>query len=146
MASFWYQNGLAKCLDGTIDLDTDNIDVLLLDDTGAAAASKDHDLLTDLTANELSATNYARKDATVTLQANDTDDRVDVAIADMTWTELGGASNDTVGGAVVFYNSGADAGSIPIAFLDVTDTPTNGSDVTLDFTALASGGNMRIAT
>lgn len=149
MASGWYSNGVLNCLNGTIDLDTDVIKVMLVDEV--YAYDPDHDFVNDISANEISATNYTggfggggRKTATVTMQASTANNRVEIAIADLTWTALGGALNDTVGAAVVIHEITNDAASIPIAYLDFTDTPTNGGNFTLDFTALGSGGNMRI--
>lgn len=157
MASGWTNKGLADILDGTIDLDTDTIKIMLVDDD--FVFDKDLELIdngaddsSDPSFHELSATNYTggyggagRKTATITSQANDTDNRADAAIADLTWTALGGASNDTIGGALVVKEISADTSSRVIAFFDLTDTPTNGSDITLDFNSLAAGGNLRIA-
>jgi hypothetical protein len=157
MASGWYSQGLLKCLDGTIDLDTSTIKVMLVD--AGYTYDPDHQVIdpgtndaADLSFNEIVATNYTggfagagRKTAVVTLQKSNTNNRVEIAIADLTWTALGGATNDTASGAVVIYETGgADTASIPIAFLDFADTPTNGGNFTLDFAALGSGGNMQI--
>lgn len=148
MASGWYQQGLFKIANGTIDVDTSTLKVMLVKST--YTYDPDHDFLDDLS--EISGVsgytsgygNAGRKTATVTLQTNNTSNRLDIAIADLTWTAL--AAGDTIGGAVlIFETGGSDATGIPIAFFDLTDTPTNGSDITLDFTALASGGNLRIA-
>ena len=156
MASGWYSTGLKKCLDGTIALGTTTLKVMLVN--SAYSFDPDLDTLDDGTSGdpnskELVCTNYTgnyggsgRKTATATLQTNDTSNRVDIAIANLTWTALGGATNDTIGGAILCYETGgSDATAIPIAFFDLTDTPTNGSDITLSMTALGSGGNLRIS-
>ena len=158
MASGWYNKGLRECVDGTIDLDTDSdLRLMLVDDNYTYDA--DHEVVdnggddaTDPSFNEITATNYTgghqgagRKQPTITLQENDTDNRVDIALSDQTWTSLGGATNDTIGGAILMKDGSADDTTARvIAFFDVSDTATNGSDVTLDFLALGSGGNLRL--
>lgn len=151
MASGWYTQGLLKLLDGTIDIDTSTLKIMLV--KSAYTYDPDHDQVSDISSNEIVATNYTsgfsgagRKTASITLQNTTASNRVDIAIGDLTWTSLGGASNDTVAAAVlIFETGGADTASIPIAYLDHTDTPTNGGNFTLDFAALGSGGNLQIA-
>jgi len=155
MASHWYNTALKEFLDGTMDIDTTTLKIMLVKsgytpdkgddvvDAGGANDAVDH---------ELTVSGYTggyggagRKTATVTLQANDTDDRVDIAIADLTWTAL--ATGETIAGAILIKEGGAnDTTSRLIAYFDVTDTPTNGGDITLDFNSLGSGGNLRIST
>jgi hypothetical protein len=157
MASGFYNQGLVDVTDGTTDLDTDTLKLMLVD-TGYTF-DPDHDVVdngannaTDPSFNELVATNYTggysgagRKTVTITSGVNDTNNRADFAIADLTWTALGGGVNDTIGGAILIKENTNDTDSRLIAFFDLTDTPTNGSDVTLDFNALGSGGNIRFA-
>lgn len=148
MASGWYVEGLAACLDGTIDLDDDTIKVMLVDNN--YTFDTDHDYVDDISGDEITATNYTggfggagRKTATIVIQADTTNDRVEVVLSDLTWSSLGGAANDTVGGAVLIKEVTADSDSIPIAFWDLTDTTTNGGDFTLDF---SSDGNLQISS
>lgn len=157
MASGFYNQGLVDVTDGTIVLQTDTVKLMLVD-TGYTF-DPDHDVVdngandaTDPSFNEIVATNYTvgfggagRKTLTVTRQVNDTNNRADFAVADVTWTALGGATNDTIGGAILIEERTNDADSRLIAFFDLTDTPTNGSDVTLDFNSLAAGGNIRFS-
>jgi hypothetical protein len=101
---------------------------------------------------EITATNYTRgwggagrKTVTVTIAEQDANDRAVVIIADVTWTALGGATNDTVVAAVLIKEGGAnDTTSRLIAYFDITDTPTNGSDLTLDFDG--TNGNIQFTT
>src|SRR5690554_2690070 len=109
MASGWYTTGLLKILDGTIDLDTDTVKVMLVKST--YTFNPDQDLIDDgsaddLASHEVDASGYTggfggagRKTVTVTMQSNDTDNRVDIAIADLTWTTLG--TGNTIGGAAL---------------------------------------------
>lgn len=154
MASGLYTAGLHEIISGGINLGTDTFKIMLVDDTYTYNA--DHEFVDDGSADdpashEVSATNYAggfagsgRKTATITSQANDTDNRVELAIADLTWSAIGGVSNDTIGGLVLYRHVTDDASSHLIAFFDITDTPTNGGDITFDFLALGAGGNIRV--
>lgn len=149
MASMWYTKGLKACLDGTIELTTDTIKVMLVEDS--YTADKDHEFVTfsgpECPSNhEISVTNYTggyggsgRKTATVTLQANTTDDRVEVVIGDLTWSNLGVGA--TIGGAVLLKETTNDNASRIIGFIDVDDVATNTGNVTLDF---STSGNLRI--
>ena len=58
-----------------------------------------------------------------------TNDREVFSSAAITWTAVAGGS--TVGWVTIYKFSVNDAGSTPIAVIDVTDTPTNGSDLVL---------------
>lgn len=60
-----------------------------------------------------------------------TNDRIVFDAADPTWSAVSAGS--TVGWVVVFKFVTNDAGSTPIAVLDVTDTATNGLDITVQF-------------
>ena len=129
---------LAKKTD--INWATADIRVLLLGGASVPAGARDPDL-TNITAllavsgcTELVATNYVRKTSTRTDTANNTDDRGDQAIsAAITWTALGGATNDTVRAAVFYVYNVSDASAIPYCYADLTTAvPTNGSDFTIN--------------
>src|SRR5689334_1371674 len=142
MASGFYNQGLLDVTDGTYDLDTTTFKLMLVD-TGYTF-DPDHTVIdngannaTDPSFNEIVATNYTggfggggRKTLTITSQVNNTSNRADFAIADVTWTSLGGGTNDTIGGAIMVKEVTNDGDSRLIAFFDLTDTPTNGSDIT----------------
>ena len=156
MASFWYNLGLKEVMDGTtIDIDGDTLKIMLV--KSGYTANQDDDVVdaggaNDAVDHELTVSGYTpgyggagRKTATITIGANDTDNRVDIAIADLTWTAL--ATGETIAAAILIKEGGAnDTTSRLIAYFDVTDTPTNGGDITLDFLALGSGGNLRVST
>lgn len=151
MASGLYNKGLREILDGTIDPDTDVLKLVLIDNT--YVFDQDHEVFdtgTNDTADpsfcELSCTNYtpgwgsaSRKTPTLTIAEADATNRVNILINDLTWTALGGAANDTLGGAILVKEGGAnDTTSRLLAWFDLADTPTNGSDVTLDMDATAN--------
>ena len=158
MASGWYNQGLADCLDNTIVPTTTTLKIMLVN--ANYVYNPDHDTVDTGTNDsgdpsfcEISATNYTggyggggRKTATITRNVNDADNRIDYAIADLTWTALGGAANDNVGGAILIRETGgSDATARLVAFFDITDRTTTGNDFQLDFNTLAAGGNLRIA-
>lgn len=58
-------------------------------------------------------------------------DRIVYDAADSTWTAVAGGS--TVGWVVIFKFVSNDAGSTPIAVIDVVDTATNGGDITIQY-------------
>ena len=64
-------------------------------------------------------------------------DRIVYDAADPTWTSVAGGS--TVGFVTVFKFVTNDAGSTPIFNIDVTDTATNGGNITVTFDANGIG-------
>jgi hypothetical protein len=148
MASGAYQTGISKILDGTIDLDTTALKVMLL--KSSYTYNADHNDVGDLT--EISGVSgytagfngAGRKAATVAISIDNTNNKVICTFTDLTWTALG--TGDTIGGAALIREITNDAASIPIVFFDFTDTPTNGGDFTLDFAAAGdNGGNLQFA-
>ncbi len=118
---------------------TADIRILVLGGASVPAGCHEPDLATVAAvlaisgAAELSATNYARKTTTRTDTADNANNRANHALsAAVTWTALGGASNDTMR-AILYYVEGAsDSARIPIALCDLSATlTTNGGDVTL---------------
>lgn len=118
--------------------------VVLFKTIQADATLADHDDLAALiaagggTANvEANFTNYARKTLTdVELAAvpapDDTNDRLDLDIPDLTWTSAGGATNNTLAKLLVCYDpdtgAGTDSTVVPLTFHDFVVT-TDGTDV-----------------
>jgi hypothetical protein len=147
MASGAYSRGVLKVLDGTIDLDTTATKVGLA--KSAYAPDPDESALTTFAASEADCTGYTggfggggRKAATVTLTEQTASNRVVAIIGDLTWTGLGGASNNTLRYAVWLREITNDAASVPLAYLQFTaDLTTNGSDVLVDFDG--TNGNVR---
>jgi hypothetical protein len=68
---------------------------------------------------------------TKTFTEDTTNDRIVYDAADSTWTAVAGGS--TVGWIVIFKFVTNDAGSTPIAVIDVADTATNGGDITATY-------------
>jgi hypothetical protein len=137
MASAFYNQGKAYLTETLWE--SGNMGVLLLKSGSFNAGA---DFVSDLTpaTNEADATNYVRKVlATPTATIDDADNRVDYDSADLTWTALGGASNNTIIAAVLYDNTtGADSTRRLIAFIDFPDTATNGGDFVLQWAATAT--------
>lgn len=137
MANFVYNVGKTGIFNGTIDMVNDTINVLLVN--SSYVANKDHDFVNDVTGGEITATNYVRKTLTGgAITIDNANDRSDLDYADVSWTALGGAANDTIDALVVFKQVTNDADSIPIIYIDTsTGSPslpytTNGGDLTIN--------------
>lgn len=149
MASGAYSRGVLGVLNGTIDLDTTATKVGLAKST--YAPDPDESSLSTFASSEADCTGYTggfagagRKSATVTLTEQTANNRVVCIIGDLTWTALGGASNNTLGYAVWLREVTNDASSYPIAYLQFSaNITTNGSDIAVDFDA--SNGNLRFS-
>ena len=157
MASKWYNNALNLLLKGDLDMDSGCKLVLVTSDYTFDAADDYLDMgdSGDVSSQEAGVvgtlTNYTagfggagRKTVVTTVTLDDSLPGAHVSLADTTWTALGGAANNTLGGVVVCKEDTNDAASPLIAFLDFTDTATNGSDITLDFNASGADGNLRL--
>ncbi len=95
---------------------------------------------------ECDFTNYARKTlASVTVTVDDTNNRVDIDCADVVYTAAGGATNNSVGKAIVCYDpdttTGTDSTLVPVSYHDAVFT-TDGTDQTIQ---IDSAGLMRAA-
>src|SRR3954466_4648077 len=111
----------------------------MIETTGleADATLKDYDNLSLLyagTSNEPTGGTYVRKSITsATITVDDVNERVDIDIADQTWTALTTTGNAAVSALVISYDddttSGTDANIIPLTKHDFVLTP-DGSDVT----------------
>ena len=92
---------------------------------------------------EADFTNYTRKTLTdADLDAfpspDDTNNRYDIDLPDITYTSAGGASKNTLVKAILCYDSdttgGTDANIVPVAHYDFAVT-TSGGDITLQWNA-----------
>ena len=117
--------------------DNTKLVVVLLSAAEADATLQDYDDMSALLGaagnTEATFTNYARKvstDTDGTVTVDDTNNRVDVDMPDITWTSAGGATNNTLVKLIGAYNQGAgDANLVPLTHHDFAVT-TDGSDLT----------------
>lgn len=123
-----------------VDVIADTLKVLLV--TTGYTFDPDNRFVSSAAGSEISVTGYTggfggagRKSlASRTLSADDTNDRAAFDAADVTWTALG--TGATIAAAIVFKELTSDALSPMIAYFDITDTPTNGGDVTLSWNSI----------
>jgi len=116
MAETVYNVAKAGFLDGSIDLDTDDIRCLLL--VGSVTISADHATVAAVVAanTEASDGSYARQALTgETVTQNDTDDRAEFSADTI---DFGALDNETPNAAVIFKFVTNDAGSTPISIHD----------------------------
>lgn len=111
---------------GTIDWAADTIKARLV----ASSFTPDRD---DTSMSGYTAIGTDQTLASKTKTKDTTNDRIVFDAADPVWTAVAGGS--TVGWVVIFKFVTNDAGSTPIAVLDITDTATNGGDITITFSA-----------
>jgi hypothetical protein len=131
MASFVTNRGARDLTVGTtgvstIDWNTDTIKARLV--ASSFTPTKDDTSMTGYTAIGTDQTL-----TTPTFTENTTDDRIVYDADNATWTAVAGGS--TVGWIAIFKFVTNDAGSTPIAIIDVTDTATNGGDISVTFDA-----------
>lgn len=143
MASFVYNNGMNRILDGTCDLSSggDTIKCMLVQ--AAYVADPDHvyveEAADDANEHEVTVTGYTEGyggagRVALTSQAISTDDANDLVkfdAADITWTTLG--AGETIAGACLIQEVTNDAASFLIMYLDFTNKATDGGDFPLVF-------------
>ncbi len=126
MASFVTNRGSLNLQSNVIVWASDTIKARLV--PSSVTPTKDDTVMTGLTAIGTDQTlgSKTRTEDTV-------NDRIVYDAADPTWTAV--ASGSTIGWCIVFKFGTVDGDSVPIAVLDLTDTPTNGGDITVQFNA-----------
>lgn len=147
MAAGAYSNGVEALILQSFNLDTSTIKLALIKD--AYTYDPDHDFVNDVSGSECDATGYTggfngadRLTSAVTITEQTASNRVVAIFADTTWTAIGGASNNTLEGALALFEITNDAASIPIAWLEFGSTlTTNGSDILVDMDG--TNGNLR---
>jgi hypothetical protein len=131
MASFAFNAGMDGIAAGTIVWGTDTIKARLVKST--ATVDKDdtsltpHTKITGTTDQTIGSKNRTK---------DTTNDRILFRGGNPTFSAV--ASGETVMGVTVFKDLGSDAANIPIFYHDVTDTPTNGGDITIDWPTVGS--------
>ena len=137
MASLVYTRAKFQIANGDIDLTGDDIRVMLVKVSGSTTTDTEEDvtLMNGFsTLGELVATNYVRKAlANEAVNEDTANDRAEFDADDVVWSSLGGATNDTIGALLVLKHVTNDADSIPIAYIELTDTTTNGGDITVSW-------------
>jgi hypothetical protein len=138
MASLVTNQASERIADNRIDWESD-VDIRIMLLAGSGTAIKGNAtvaaVLAEANLAELVATNYERK-TLGTLAVTQSGDKTLFDSASPTWSSLGGATNDTISGWLIYKgtaSSGDDATNVPIAWIEATsDLTTNGGDVTVN--------------
>lgn len=130
-----------KCLfelfTGDANLDAADLRCLLIK---TSAPTVDTNFVADIT--EVAVSGYARQTLTgETVTEDDTNDFAYLDANDATFAGL--ATGETVLGACVFRHTGNDATAPVYTFHDLTDTPTNGGDIVVQWATPANGGVLK---
>lgn len=137
MASAFYTGAKKGFLDGDFNLLTDTIKVRAVTDNGYTFSAA-HTAMTSVTAYTGST------DPTISTSKTTTGGVFDAADISSAWSSLSQNSTDTIDGLVYYQFVTDDAGSTPIAYIDLTSSFTpNGGDINLNFNA---SGIFAIAT
>lgn len=138
MANLTYNEGIESVIDRNIDFISDTIKAILLSST--YTPNKDDQFIDTGGANDPVDARIGT-DQTLGSKVTGKDTTSDFAYldaADPTWTAVaGGSTVVTVG---VYKDTGTPTTSKLICNLDVTDTATNGGDITVQFATPANGG------
>lgn len=137
MADLVTNKGKFEIMNGVGDLDGADLRILLIKTTIPTAATN---FITDVV--ELTVGGYARQ--TLAAKSVTEDDANGMAYMDATdpvFTAL--VAGETIIGACLFRHTGADATAPIYTFYDLTDTPTNGGDVTVQFATPANGAALK---
>ena len=143
MANGVYNRGKQLMMKG-LDLETANLYVLLVKDDYTFNANNNH--ISDLVANQITVEGYAHGGAALTSLAvveDDTNGFAFLFAANLTFEQL--AAGQNVGGAVLYVSTGVNTTSQVVSFYDVTNTPTNGGDISINWAANSSGAVLRLA-
>lgn len=123
MANALYDKGREGFLDGTIDWDTQNIKVVLVDNADYTVNLATHDFLDDVAVGGRVATSGNLTSKTVAAGVADA--------ADVTFTAVSGDQCESI---IIYYDTGTAATSRLIAYIDTaTNLPVtpNGGDITI---------------
>ncbi len=98
---------------------------------------------------EISVAGYSRQSLALAIFEDDTNNFAGLDGTDSTFSAL--TAGQTVGGAVIYrYSSSGgttgDSGQDLLAFYDLTDTPTNGGDIVVQWASTSAGGVLKIGT
>lgn len=145
MPSFVYNKAAEEIASGTINLLSDTIKAMLVTSSYSPARSDlvvDAGGANDAVDHEINVTGYTRgyggagrkSLASKAIAVDQTNNRAEFSAANLTWTSLG--SGATIAGMVLVKEGVSnDTTSRLIAYLDVTDTATNGGNIAFTFDA-----------
>jgi hypothetical protein len=131
MASIIYNRGLQIVQEGSADLDADTLKVMLL--TSSYTPDKTHNVLADVSTNEVTGSGYTAGGATlanVSVTEDDVNDRVTFDADDVTWT-----SATITARYAVIYDDTLASDPLLFCFDFVSDQSSSGADFTIQWNA-----------
>lgn len=141
MANGVYNKGKYLLLTGNLGVSSD-WRLMLVDST--YTFSPDDNFVSDVVAKEIGVSGYSRQAlASESVTEDDTNDCAYLDASDVTFSGLG--SGATIGGAILYKYNASDSAAELIGFIDLTNTPTNGSDILVQWAAPGSGGILKLA-
>jgi hypothetical protein len=145
LANLVYNRGKKILADSSLDWASDTIKAMLVTSTyspnvddnfiDAGGASDPVDARVTGTTDQTLGTKSIVED--------DTNDFAFLKAANVTYTAV--PSGVTAVGVVLYKDTGTPSTSPLIAYFDITDTPTNGGDITIAFASDANGGVLKLA-
>lgn len=127
MATAFYLKGLNKIISGNVDWINDTIKLALVTSTYTPNYAT-HEFFSDVT-NELSG--YTNPTLTCTIVEDSANDRIELEIADLTISGI--TSGQTVGGLVIYKDTGVAGTSPLIGATTGLNTLANGGDIDVSF-------------
>jgi hypothetical protein len=145
MANLFYNEAKESIVDRNIDLISDTIKIMLVNSVYTPDA--DHQFIDEGGASDaIDARLSGTTDQTLGTKAIGKDTSGDFAYFDAADALFSAVTTaQTAVAAIVYKSTGTDSTSKLICYLDITDTPTNGGDITIQFAAPASGGVFKLA-
>lgn len=136
--SIFYTEGIRQMGLGVINMNSETSLAMLLikDAPNGNPDDPDHTSVSSIilasVSSECDFTNYSRKTVTgTTWAADNTNNRVEETFSTLTYGAAGGATNNNIGGALLYQFVTDDDGSIPLAFWNLGTITTSGITVTI---------------
>jgi len=137
--SIFYTAGINNLWQGNINLGSETSLVIALTKDAPVGNPDDPDhtsvssvLAAASVASECDFTNYSRKTLTsTTLTQDDANNRMELTFSVLTYGAAGGATNNNIGGALLYHFITDDDGSVPLAFWNLGTITTSGVTVTI---------------
>lgn len=145
MANLVYNRGKKIILDSTCDLVADTIKAMLVNSTYSPNAD-DNFIDTGGASDPVDARLTGTTDQTLagkSVTEDDTNDFSYFDANDVVFTAV--TTGQTAVGVVLYKDTGTPTTSPLLAYFDITDTPTNGGDITIAWATVANGGVLKLA-
>lgn len=139
MASVIYNSFKKKIQDGSIDLDSDNI-YLALVDSNYTPDQDSHTFFSSITG-ELSGTGYTAGGTILANKSVVQDNTNNLAYFTSDNVVFSAINAGTIAGLVLYKSTGSAATSPLLCYIDISDTATNGGNVTV---VVNSGGWLKL--